>query len=113
MAYDMTLPRSAPAPASGVIVQLEARARDYDRMARALAWLADNWREHPSLDEAADAVGLSPFHFQRVFTRWAGVSPKAFVASIAHAEARTPAGGRRQRARRGARHGPVRPLATA
>ena len=89
MAYDMTFPRSAPAPASGVIVQLEARARDYDRMARALAWLADNWREHPSLDEAADAVGLSPFHFQRVFTRWAGVSPKAFVASIAHAEARS------------------------
>ncbi|MDP1630105.1 MAG: bifunctional helix-turn-helix domain-containing protein/methylated-DNA--[protein]-cysteine S-methyltransferase [Caulobacter sp.] len=75
--------------ASGVIVQLEARARDYDRMARALAWLAERWREHPSLDEAAESVGLSPFHFQRVFTRWAGVSPKAFVASIAHAEART------------------------
>jgi AraC family transcriptional regulator of adaptative response/methylated-DNA-[protein]-cysteine methyltransferase len=89
MAYDMTPTRSAPAPASGVIIQLEERARDYDRMARALAWLADNWREHPSLDEAADAVGLSPFHFQRVFTRWAGVSPRAFVASIAHAEART------------------------
>ena len=43
----------------------------------------------PALDEAADAVGLSPFHFQRLFTRWAGVSPRAFVASIAHAEART------------------------
>jgi len=44
--------------------------------------------DRPSLDEAAGAVGLSPFHFQRIFTRWAGVSPKTFVAAIAHAEAR-------------------------
>jgi AraC family transcriptional regulator of adaptative response/methylated-DNA-[protein]-cysteine methyltransferase len=57
-------------------------------MAKALAWLADRWQERPSLDEAAQAVGLSPFHFQRVFSRWAGVSPKTFVAAIAHAEAR-------------------------
>jgi len=82
MAHDMIPDRS------DVIVRLEARARDYDRMARALAWLAERWREHPSLDEAAGAVGLSPFHFQRVFSRWAGVSPRAFVAAIAHAEAR-------------------------
>jgi AraC-like DNA-binding protein len=57
-------------------------------MAKALAWLAERWQERPSLDEAAQAVGLSPFHFQRVFSRWAGVSPKTFVAAIAHAEAR-------------------------
>jgi AraC family transcriptional regulator of adaptative response/methylated-DNA-[protein]-cysteine methyltransferase len=57
-------------------------------MEKALAWLAAHWREHPSLDDAAPIVGLSPFHFQRVFTRWAGVSPKTFMAAIAHAEAR-------------------------
>ncbi len=68
--------------------RLQEQARDYHRMERALDWLAARWREHPSLDEAAEAVGLSPFHFQRIFTRWAGVSPKTFVASIAHAEAR-------------------------
>ena len=81
MAFDMTQPTAD-------IVRLEERARDYDRMEKALGWLADHWQDHPSLDEAAEAVGLSAFHFQRTFTRWAGVSPKTFVAAIAHAEAR-------------------------
>lgn len=88
MAYDMRTEPETGEREIGDIVRLEERALDYDRVERALAWLADHWREHPSLDEAAEAVGLSPFHFQRIFTRWAGVSPKTFVASIAHAEAR-------------------------
>ncbi|HEX7761095.1 MAG TPA: methylated-DNA--[protein]-cysteine S-methyltransferase [Caulobacteraceae bacterium] len=70
------------------LAALEERSADYQRMTRALEWLAQRWRERPSLDEAADAVGLSPFHFQRLFTRWAGVSPKTFTAALAHAEAR-------------------------
>jgi AraC family transcriptional regulator of adaptative response/methylated-DNA-[protein]-cysteine methyltransferase len=70
------------------IVALQKRSSDFDRMAKALEWLADRWRDRPSLDEAAAAVGLSPHHFQRVFTRWAGVSPRTFVAALAHAEAR-------------------------
>ena len=41
---------------------LAGRAADYERRARALAWLAERWRDRPSLDEAAAAVGLSPFH---------------------------------------------------
>lgn len=73
---------------SNTLADLETRSADYARMAKALEWLADRWRERPSLDEAAAAVGLSPFHFQRIFTRWAGVSPKTFMAAIAHAEAR-------------------------
>ena len=80
MAYDL-----AHDPA---LARLDEQARDYQRMAQALEWLAVRWRDRPSLEEAAAAVGLSPFHFQRIFTRWAGVSPKTFVASIAHAEAR-------------------------
>ena len=68
--------------------RLQEQARDYHRMEKALQWLAERWSDHPTLDEAAAAVGLSPFHFQRIFTRWAGVSPKTFVAAIAHAEAR-------------------------
>ena len=75
------------APHDQSLARLDEQARDYDRMAKALDWLALRWRERPSLEEAAEAAGLSPFHFQRVFTRWAGVSPKTFVASIAHAEA--------------------------
>jgi len=80
MAYDLTL--------DPALSRLDEQARDYQRMAKALDWLALRWRDRPSLDEAAAAVGLSPFHFQRIFTRWAGVSPKTFVAAIAHAEAR-------------------------
>lgn len=76
------LQRKAPAN------DLADRAADFQRMEAVLAWLADNWRDHPSLDAAAEAAGLSPHHFQRVFTRWAGVSPKTFVAAIAHSEAR-------------------------
>jgi AraC family transcriptional regulator of adaptative response/methylated-DNA-[protein]-cysteine methyltransferase len=67
---------------------LSQRAEDYLRMEQALEWLGARWRERPSLDEAAEAAGLSPHHFQRVFTRWAGVSPKSFMAALAHAEAR-------------------------
>jgi len=64
------------------------RSADYERIAAALEWLAVRWRERPGLDEAAAAAGLSPHHFQRVFTRWAGVSPKTFLGALAHAEAR-------------------------
>ncbi len=78
----------ADAAQTAPLDRLAEQARDYQRMEGALRWLAERWREHPSLEDAADATGLSPFHFQRVFTRWAGVSPKTFVAAIAHAEAR-------------------------
>jgi AraC family transcriptional regulator of adaptative response/methylated-DNA-[protein]-cysteine methyltransferase len=72
----------------GRLPTLADRAADYARMAGALDWLAQRWRERPSLEAAAHAAGLSPFHFQRTFTRWAGVSPKTFTAALAHAEAR-------------------------
>ena len=67
---------------------LHERSADFERMQTALDWLAQRWRQRPSLDDAAAAAGLSPDHFQRVFTRWAGVSPKTFTQALAHAEAR-------------------------
>ncbi|MET3664203.1 methylated-DNA--[protein]-cysteine S-methyltransferase [Caulobacter sp. 1776] len=89
MAYDASpLSTAIPESAGQELVRLAERSVDYHRMAKALDWLAERWSDHPSLDEAAQAVGLSPFHFQRIFTRWAGVSPKSFVSAIAHAEAR-------------------------
>lgn len=63
---------------------LDERARAYDRMARALEWLGDTWQDWPDLDAAARAMGLSPHHFQREFTRWAGISPKQFQGALAH-----------------------------
>jgi AraC family transcriptional regulator of adaptative response/methylated-DNA-[protein]-cysteine methyltransferase len=56
--------------------------RDYDRVERAIRFIAANRLEQPSLDEVADAMGLSPFHAQRLFTRWAGVSPKRFLGLL-------------------------------
>jgi AraC family transcriptional regulator of adaptative response/methylated-DNA-[protein]-cysteine methyltransferase len=55
---------------------------DMKRMADAIAFLTARYLDQPSLDAAAAAVGLSPFHFQRLFTRHVGVSPKAFVGHL-------------------------------
>lgn len=63
--------------------------RDYQRIAAAIRWLEARRFDQPSLDEAAAAVGLSPFHFQRLFTRWAGVSPKRFVSWLTLDHARS------------------------
>jgi AraC family transcriptional regulator of adaptative response/methylated-DNA-[protein]-cysteine methyltransferase len=61
---------------------------NYNRIAAAIAYIRENFREQPSLDEVAEKVHLSPFHFQRLFTEWAGVSPKKFLqyTSVAHAK---------------------------
>ena len=62
----------------------------YHLMARAIDWLAAHADEQPSLETLAEQAGMSPFHFQRLFTRWAGVSPKRFVQhmTLAHAKRR-------------------------
>ena len=84
-----------PAPVAPGTRDLDARARDYRRMERALQWLAEQDGAHPSLEEAAAVVCMSPYHFQRVFTRWAGVSPKQFLSnlSLVRARGRLAAGG--------------------
>jgi len=52
---------------------------DYQRIAEAIRYLETHFREQPELDELAAHMNLSPFHLQRLFTRWAGISPKRFV----------------------------------
>ncbi len=52
---------------------------NYDRIAVAIDYMKQNYKKQPSLDDIAGVVGLSPFHFQRMFTQWAGVSPKKFI----------------------------------
>lgn len=51
---------------------------DYNRIADAIEFLRLNYKRQPTLEEAAEHVNLSPFHFQRMFTNWAGISPKQF-----------------------------------
>jgi AraC family transcriptional regulator of adaptative response/methylated-DNA-[protein]-cysteine methyltransferase len=59
-------------------------APDYARVADAIAFLQDarQNRRQPSLDELAGFLGLSPSHTQRLFTRWAGISPKRFLQHL-------------------------------
>ncbi len=52
---------------------------NFNRIALAIQFIRDNFREQPDLDQVAREVNLSPFHFQRLFTDWAGVSPKKFL----------------------------------
>ena len=52
---------------------------NYQRIAVAIDYIKTHFKEQPNLDEVAQRVHLSPFHFQRLFTDWAGVSPKKFL----------------------------------
>ena len=63
--------------------------RDYDRVASAIRFIAAHRLEQPPLEDVADAMGLSPFHAQRLFTRWAGVSPKRFLGLLTVEHAKT------------------------
>src|SRR5215211_4605653 len=54
-------------------------SEDYLRIEQAIAYLENHYKEQPNLEEVAASIGLSEFHFQRLFTRWAGVSPKRFL----------------------------------
>ena len=52
---------------------------DYGRVERAIRYLETHFRDQPGLEDIARATGLSAFHFQRLFSRWAGISPKRFL----------------------------------
>lgn len=61
---------------------------NFDRIAEAISFIKENFQNQPGLDEIAERMNMSPFHFQRMFTEWAGVSPKKFLQfiSISHAK---------------------------
>jgi len=59
--------------------RIEQLSEDYLRVERAIRYLEQHYQEQPSLDEVAASVGLSEYHFQRLFARWAGISPKRFL----------------------------------
>ncbi len=52
---------------------------DFNRIEQAIRFIRENFRDQPDLDKIAQQVHLSPFHFQRLFREWAGVSPKKFL----------------------------------
>ncbi len=57
----------------------EQQALNYHRIEAAIRYLEQNFQRQPGLEEIAAAVHVSPFHFQRLFTEWAGISPKRFL----------------------------------
>lgn len=66
----------------------DQQTRDYQQVERAIQFLHENFRDQPSLEEIAEAANLSPHHLQRLFTRWAGVSPMRFMQSLGLEEAK-------------------------
>lgn len=66
----------------------EQEALNYRRIAKAIEYIRQNFKGQPDLEEVAEKVHLSPFHFQRMFTEWAGTSPKKFLQyiSVEHAK---------------------------
>jgi AraC family transcriptional regulator of adaptative response/methylated-DNA-[protein]-cysteine methyltransferase len=61
---------------------------DYERIARVIRYLDEHHTEQPGLVELADCVGLTPFHFHRLFSDWAGITPKDFLQCLTLAHAR-------------------------
>lgn len=57
-------------------------ASDYEIVRRAIEYISQNWRDQPSLDEIAGTVGMPPLSLQRLFTRWAGLTPKGFLQAV-------------------------------
>ena len=57
-------------------------SRDYQRIATLINYLVENPTENPSLETLAEQVHLSPFHLQKLFTRWAGITPKQFIQAV-------------------------------
>lgn len=62
--------------------------RNYDRIAQAIEYINQHFKSQPALEEIAEKIHLSPAHFQRLFTEWAGTSPKKFLqyVSVEHAK---------------------------
>jgi AraC family transcriptional regulator, regulatory protein of adaptative response / methylated-DNA-[protein]-cysteine methyltransferase len=67
---------------------IETLSSDYALVAQAIEYLEANRRRQPTLDELAQHLAVSPFHLQRLFKRWAGISPKRFVQylTVEHAK---------------------------
>jgi AraC family transcriptional regulator, regulatory protein of adaptative response / methylated-DNA-[protein]-cysteine methyltransferase len=74
MAYDETMTKAGRGHS-----KLSQAAEDFERVERAIEFLEDNFRCQPELAEVAASAGLSEYHFQRLFARWVGISPKRFL----------------------------------
>ena len=72
-----------------VTVMADESSQDYRRISEALAWLTEHYVEQPSLADCAEALGLSAYHFQRLFSRWVGLTPKKYIQYLTLQQAKT------------------------
>src|SRR3954471_19094071 len=70
------------------IVTPTPASADYLTVKRAIEFISTRWRDQPAIEAIAEHVGLSASHFQFVFKRWAGLTPKAFLQAITIERAR-------------------------
>ena len=63
-------------------------SRDFARIARAIRYIDEHFREQPRLEDVAAHANLSEFHFNRLFRRWAGVTPKQYLTAVTGLAAR-------------------------
>ena len=63
-------------------------SEDYSRIEQAIRYIESNAQRQPTLNEVAAQIGLSEYHFQRLFTRWAGISPKRFLQFLTRENAK-------------------------
>ncbi len=75
--------------AMNALRDLPASPEDYAYVRKTIEFLTENWRDQPTLEAIADHAGLSPTHFHKLFSRWAGISPKQFIQALTldHAKA--------------------------
>jgi AraC family transcriptional regulator of adaptative response/methylated-DNA-[protein]-cysteine methyltransferase len=64
-------------------------AVDYERIEKAIQFIADNFHSQPNLKEIAGKIHVSEYHFQRLFSRWVGISPKRFLQFLTKEYAKT------------------------
>jgi AraC family transcriptional regulator of adaptative response/methylated-DNA-[protein]-cysteine methyltransferase len=62
---------------------------DYGRIEKAIQFLSENFHSQPSLNQIAAKIHVSEYHFQRLFSRWVGISPKRFLQFLTKEYAKT------------------------
>ena len=72
---------------------MQPKVEDYARIEKAILFLEENYHRQPELREVAQSAHLSEFHFQRLFRRWAGISPKRFIQYLTLEHAKKLLGG--------------------
>src|SRR5882757_8912211 len=71
------------------LAPLSAANDDYAIVRRAIAYISEQWRAQPEIEQIAHAVGVTPDELHHLFRRWAGLTPKAFLQALTLDRART------------------------